>query len=103
VRTEHVAAGEIEFVRWKAERWMKLRHMPKAFLHDPWFITRNGPQMFAHTFRGSTIRSILGLEDKRKTFARYQSIRRKERDYLPEMASEHFLPRNRTQAVSPGV
>ena len=26
VRTEHLAADEIEFMRWRAERWMKLRH-----------------------------------------------------------------------------
>src|SRR5262249_8055214 len=26
VRTEHMAAEEVEFLRWKAERWMKLRH-----------------------------------------------------------------------------
>jgi anaerobic magnesium-protoporphyrin IX monomethyl ester cyclase len=28
VRTEHVPAEEVEYVRWKAERWIKLRHMP---------------------------------------------------------------------------
>ena len=26
VRTEHLAADDIEFLRWRAERWMKLRH-----------------------------------------------------------------------------
>ena len=31
VRTEHVAADEIEFLRWREERWMKLRHLPAAF------------------------------------------------------------------------
>jgi anaerobic magnesium-protoporphyrin IX monomethyl ester cyclase len=38
--------------------------------------------MFAHTFRGSTIRSFLGLEDERKTFQRFQAIRRAERAYV---------------------
>ncbi len=32
VRTEHVSAEEVEYVRWKAERWMKIRHMPAVLL-----------------------------------------------------------------------
>jgi anaerobic magnesium-protoporphyrin IX monomethyl ester cyclase len=43
---------------------------------------RNAPKMFAHTFRGSTIRSFLGLEDERKAFQRFQAIRRAERAYV---------------------
>jgi anaerobic magnesium-protoporphyrin IX monomethyl ester cyclase len=82
VRTEHVSAEEVEFARWKAERWMKVRHMPAALRHDPWFIMRNAPQMLAHTFRGCTLRSMMGLEDDRKAFARYKVIRRQERDYV---------------------
>jgi hypothetical protein len=35
VRTKHVSAEETEYLRWKAERWMKIRHMPAAFRHDP--------------------------------------------------------------------
>jgi anaerobic magnesium-protoporphyrin IX monomethyl ester cyclase len=66
VRTEHLSADEVEFLRWRAERWMKLRHMPTAFAHSPLFLLRNAPKMIAHTFRGSTIRSFLGLEDERK-------------------------------------
>src|SRR6201997_2708607 len=57
VRTEHLAAEEIEFMRWKAERWMKTRHIPVAFKHNPWFVLTHAPQMLAHTFRGSSIRS----------------------------------------------
>jgi radical SAM superfamily enzyme YgiQ (UPF0313 family) len=82
VRTEHVSVEEIEYVRWKAERWMKLRHMPVAFRHDPWFVVRHASQMLAHTFRGSTWRSVLRLEDERKAFERYKEIRRQEREYL---------------------
>jgi anaerobic magnesium-protoporphyrin IX monomethyl ester cyclase len=82
VRTEQLTAEEIEYVRWKSERWMKLRHMPAAFRHDPWFILRHAPQMLAHTFRGSTLRSLLRLEDERKAFERYKAIRRRERDYV---------------------
>jgi len=82
VRTEHVPAEEVEYVRWKAERWMKVRHMPAALRHDPWFIVSHAPQMLAHTFRGSTLRSVLGLEDTRKAFGRYKEIRRQEREYV---------------------
>lgn len=82
VRTEHVPPDEIEYRRWKAERWMKVRHMPAAFRHDPWFVIRNAPQMMAHTFRGATFRSLLGLESSRKAFQRYKAIRSRERVYL---------------------
>src|SRR6266542_5387032 len=33
VRTEHLPAEGVEFLRWRAERWMKLRHLP-AVLFD---------------------------------------------------------------------
>jgi anaerobic magnesium-protoporphyrin IX monomethyl ester cyclase len=81
VRTKHVSAEETEYLRWKAERWMKIRHMPAAFRHDPWFILSHAPQMLAHTFRGSTLRSVLGLESEKETFGRYKAIREAEREY----------------------
>src|SRR5467141_3503695 len=81
VRTEHVSAEEVEFARWKAERWMKVRHIPAALLHDPWFVFRHAPQMLTHTFRGCTLRSALGLESEKKVFERYRAIRRDEREY----------------------
>ena len=58
VRTEHLPAEEIEFLRWRAERWMKLRHMPAAMRHSPGFVLRHGLAMLAHTFTGTTLRSI---------------------------------------------
>jgi anaerobic magnesium-protoporphyrin IX monomethyl ester cyclase len=82
VRTEHVPVEEVEYVRWKAERWMKVRHMPAALLHDPWFVLSHAPQMLAHTFRGCTLRSLLGLENMRAAFERYKAIRRQEREYV---------------------
>jgi len=82
VRTQHMEAEEVEFLRWKAERWMKVRHMPAAFRHDPWFVLSHAPQMMAHTFRGSTLRSMLGWEDERATFQRYKAIRQQEREYV---------------------
>ena len=69
-------------MRWKAERWMKVRHFPVALRHDPLFVLRHGLSMFAHTFRGSTLRSALGLEGPRRAFERYRQIRRAERAYL---------------------
>ncbi len=83
VRTEHLSAEEIEFMRWRAERWMKLRHFPAALRHYPGFVLRHAPQMLSHTFRGSTWRSVLGLESSREAFRRYRAIRRREREYMP--------------------
>jgi hypothetical protein len=77
-----VPAEEIEYMRWKAERWMKVRHMPAALRHDPWFVVRHAPEMLAHTFRGSTLRSVLRLESGWKAFERYKAIRHQERAHL---------------------
>ena len=81
-RSTHLDAEEIEFLRWKAERWMKVRHMATAVRHDPGFELRYGRRMLAHTFRGSSWRSALGLESARAAFRRYRAIRSRERDYL---------------------
>jgi len=81
-RSAHLEAEEIEFLRWKAERWMKLRHMPAAARHDPWFVLRYGRRMLAHTFRGTTWRSLVGLETPRDVFRRYRGIRERERSYV---------------------
>ena len=35
VRTQHVPAEEVEFLRWKAERWMKTHHIPRSFATIP--------------------------------------------------------------------
>ena len=82
VRSEHLTGEEIEFLRWRAERWLKLRHLPTALLHSPGFAVRHGMQVLAHTFRGSSFRSLVGLEDERKVFARYRAIRKTERTYV---------------------
>jgi hypothetical protein len=83
VRSEHLEAEEIEFMRWRAERWLKVRHMASIFFHSPGFLLRNGGRMLAHTFRGSSFwRSLLGLEDERQAFARYRAMRRAEREYV---------------------
>jgi radical SAM superfamily enzyme YgiQ (UPF0313 family) len=82
VRSEHLAPGEIEFLRWRAERWMKMRHFPKALLHSPGFCLRHGAAMIRHTFRGCSWRTFLGLEDERVAFARYRRIRAAEREAM---------------------
>jgi radical SAM superfamily enzyme YgiQ (UPF0313 family) len=82
VRSEQMQAEDIEFMRWKAERWMKARHLPRAFAHDPWFIARNALNMLKHTFRGSSLKSVLCLESDREVFQRYRRIRAEERNYL---------------------
>jgi radical SAM superfamily enzyme YgiQ (UPF0313 family) len=82
VKTAHVSAEEAEYMRWKAERWMKLRHMPVALRHDPWFVLTHAPQMLAHTFRGATLKTLLGLEDDHAAFARFKALHKAEREYL---------------------
>jgi radical SAM superfamily enzyme YgiQ (UPF0313 family) len=85
VRTRHLSRDEVAFMRWRAERWMKLRHMPAAFRHDPAFVLRNAYRMAAHTFRGSTWRTWLGLEDEHRAFQRYSALREREREYLADV------------------
>jgi anaerobic magnesium-protoporphyrin IX monomethyl ester cyclase len=82
VRTDHLPAEGVEFLRWRAERWMKLRHLPAVLFHSPWFTLCNAPKMLAHIFRGVTIKSLLGLEDEKKVFDRYRAIRKAERAYV---------------------
>jgi radical SAM superfamily enzyme YgiQ (UPF0313 family) len=79
VRTEHLGTDEIEFLRWRAERWMKARHMPAALAHSPAFVLRNALAMLAHTFAGTSVRSLLGFEDERAVFERYREHRRRAR------------------------
>lgn len=82
VRSAALDAEEIEFLRWRAERWMKLAHFPIALWQNPGFVFRSGFKMLAHTFRGCTLRSLLGLEDERLAFQRYRALRAAERVYL---------------------
>ena len=82
VRTETLSAEEVEYIRWKAERGIKSRHMPAAFLRNPFFILRNMHRMFSHTYRGCTLKTFLGLEDEHAAFNRYRALRHAERVYL---------------------
>ena len=98
VRSEHVNAEEIEFMRWRAERWMKLKHFPAALAHSPWFVLRNGRRMLAHTFAGSSVRSVFGLESDAAVFARYRERRRRDRDYV-RLEPHEFPPAAAHQAA----
>jgi anaerobic magnesium-protoporphyrin IX monomethyl ester cyclase len=82
VRTEHLEPDEIEFLRWRRERFLKARHFPAALRQSPWWVLRHAPEMFGHTFRGHSWRWLFGLESDREVFARYQKIREAEREYL---------------------
>jgi len=82
VRSEKLEAEEIEFLRWRAERWMKVTHFPIALVRNPGFVMRQGLKMLRHTFRGCTLRTLLGLEDERAAFTRYRAIRAAERVYM---------------------
>src|SRR5205823_2955146 len=64
VRTHSVPSEEIEYMRWSAERWMKVRHMPKAFGSNPRFVLRYALPMLRHTMRGATLKTWLKLEDE---------------------------------------
>jgi anaerobic magnesium-protoporphyrin IX monomethyl ester cyclase len=87
VKSKYVEAEEIEYLRWRAERWMKVRHFPIALWHDPWYVARHARRMFQHTFRGCTWRTMLGLEDERVAFRRYRALRKQEREFLPELVT----------------
>jgi radical SAM superfamily enzyme YgiQ (UPF0313 family) len=89
VRTKHVPAAEVEFVRWRAERWMKLKHLPAAFVHSPGFVLRYAPAMLRYTFTGTSFRSFFGLEKSRVVFERFRRARRRQRMYveIPESSA----------------
>jgi radical SAM superfamily enzyme YgiQ (UPF0313 family) len=82
VRTRHVAAAEVEFLRWRAERWIKVKHLPAAFVHSPRFVLRHSLAMLRHTFAGTRVRSMLGMEAQRAVFERYRQERRSQRAYV---------------------
>jgi radical SAM superfamily enzyme YgiQ (UPF0313 family) len=82
VHTRFVQPEQIEYLRWRADRWMKVRHLPAAMRTNPRFVLQNGFQMLRHTFRGSTLKTLLRLEDEYTAFRRYKTLRAAEREYL---------------------
>jgi hypothetical protein len=76
-------------LRWRAERWMKARHVPAVAAHAPGFVAKHGLRMMRHTFRGTTLKTWIGLESERDAFRRYREIRRAEREFFkPPLAPE---------------
>jgi radical SAM superfamily enzyme YgiQ (UPF0313 family) len=82
VACENLSTTEIEFMRWEAERWIKLRHGCVALRHDTIFLLRHAWKLLAHLFRGETVKSLVGIENRRQAFERYRRIRKSERQYL---------------------
>jgi radical SAM superfamily enzyme YgiQ (UPF0313 family) len=99
VKTASLEADEIEFLRWRAERWIKVKHLPSVLRHYPSFVLRNAVRMCGHTFRGSSWRSMIGLESEREVFARYKRIRAAEREYLSD-AGEFYEAGRATASVN---
>jgi hypothetical protein len=46
----------------------------------------HGLEMLAHTFTGTTLRSILGLESDRAVFERFRERRRQQREHATAVA-----------------
>ena len=83
---------------------MKLAHLPAALRHSPGFVLRHGLAMLRETFRGSSLRSWVGLEDEREVFARYRAGRRAQRaamwtDLQKPVIPSRERPVNRDEAV----
>jgi len=92
VRTEHLDSSEVEYLRWRDERWIKLKHFPSALVHSPGFVLQNSRAMLSHTFAGSTWRSLLGLESDRVVFERFRQKRQQERQsLLPDAVRDYGL------------
>ena len=101
VKTTALEVDEIEFLRWRAERWMKLGHFPAALGHSPGFVLRHGLAMLRETFRGSSVRSWLGLEGDRVVFDRYRKLRRAERASIwQDLGETAARPPGRGQATA---
>jgi anaerobic magnesium-protoporphyrin IX monomethyl ester cyclase len=82
VACENLTGKEIEFLRWKVERWMRVRHLSALFSHDPLFVVLNFLRILTFNFRGISVRSVLGFEKETAVFERYRAIREAERVYV---------------------
>jgi radical SAM superfamily enzyme YgiQ (UPF0313 family) len=82
VKTEHVNAEEIEFLRWRAERWMKVRHLPAALAFNPVSCSVRARGCWRTPSAGAAWDLLLGGRAERAAFERYRAIRRAEREYL---------------------
>jgi hypothetical protein len=51
--------------------------------------------MLRHTFTGSNLRSVLGLDSAWTVFERFRQHRRRARNYLPALPPEESAPGHR--------
>ncbi len=78
--------------------------MPAMIRHDPLFSLRHGLALLAHTFRGHSWRTVLGLEPERRAFERYCTRRSAERQYLrPSPLSGNEQPTERLTQPGGGI
>ena len=92
-------------MRWRAERWMKVRHLPPRLAHDPVFVLKHWPRHAPATRSAAPRwRTWLRLESEREAFRRYKAIRRSEREFFPESTSgpgTTYIGRSGFQAATP--
>lgn len=82
VRSLHLSADDLEYLRWRTERWIKFRHFLQISRTNTGFVLRHFPDLVGEVFRGNTLKTVLKLEDDRKAFERFRAVRQMERDYL---------------------
>ena len=87
VRTEQLTADEIEFMRWRAERWMKVRHMPGGARARSRVRRDELPPHDAPHVPRLDAQDVAGLESEREAFRRYKAIRRAEREFFPDISA----------------
>ena len=91
-------------MRWKAERWMKVRHMPTVLRARSVVRAPARHRMLAHTFRGTGWKSVLGLESSRTVFRRYKAIRERSATIStgPTLSGER-IPARVSCSISPSA
>jgi hypothetical protein len=64
-------------------------------------MARNIIRIAGFNFRGSTLKTFLGLEDERRAFDRYRAIRTAERNYLEDSAHKNATVVSGRREVAP--
>jgi radical SAM superfamily enzyme YgiQ (UPF0313 family) len=82
VANENLPLEEIEYMRWRAERPIKINHGWTLLWHDPRYFLEMGNRVIRYIYRGESWLSLFGLASKRDAFQRYRRIRKRERQYV---------------------
>ncbi len=61
---------------------IKAKRYWAPFKHDSLFVVRLVKNALTFNFRGSTLKTFLGLEDEEQAFKRYRGLRAIERTYI---------------------